>query len=441
MGYVGCVTAACLARVGHEVIGVDIDPVKVSILNDGKAPLYEPGLTELIAEMVAAGRLRATLDDSEAVRDSEVALVCVGTPSQANGSIQLNHVVNAFSSIGRQLRKKREFYVVALRSTVLPSAVKQHLIPALEQCSGKRLGSDLGFACNPEFLREGSALHDFQHSPWTIIGSSDECTGDIVSRLYKQLPAPLIRTDPATAVLVKYFSNAFHALKVAFANEASCICREMAVDSTKMMEIFCQDSILNISPRYLMPGFAFGGSCLPKDLKALVSEAGRQGLRLPIITSVLESNRLHLSSCIDRVIDTNKRRIGLVGLTFKAQTDDLRESPAVELAERLIGKGFDVHIYEPTIGPDTIRGANRRFIEQSIPHIWKLLVPTLNDIFERSDVIVVSQKLTLEDRRQFTKMKKNQLCVDLACTLSPNEVGGEYQTIDSSRPELLAARA
>ena len=443
VGYVGCVSAACLAREGHEVIGVDVDPFKVSSINGGRAPFLETGLNELLTEMVAAGRLRATVDHAEAVQNSDVALVCVGTPPQSNGFICLDYLRHVLASIGKELRYKNDYYVVALRSTVLPTAIQQELVPLLEQCSGKRVGLQVGFVYNPEFLREGSALGDFREAPWTIVGSSYTHAGDRVAALYHGLSAPIVKTDLNTAVLVKYFSNALHALKVSFANEASHFCREMGVDSNRMMEILCRDTKLNISSRYLKPGFAFGGSCLPKDLRALISEASKRGVKLPVLESILPSNGLHLRRCIEKVVETKRQHIGLIGLTFKAGTDDLRESPAVELAERLIGKGFDLLIYEPSIAQGKLRGANLRFIETSIPHIWKLLVGSVHDVFQHAGVIVVTQQLRPEDRRQFITMKSTQICIDLARTLCAEEVGGEYQTVDGAQREeaLLAASA
>jgi GDP-mannose 6-dehydrogenase len=439
VGYVGCVTAACLAREGHEVIGVDIDPLKIEALQQGRAPFFEPGLSDLVGEMVTAGRLHATTDCVQAVRDTEIALICVATPSQANGSIRLDFLKHVFADVGKALRNKNGYFVVALRSTVLPSAIQEELVPLLEAHSGKQLGEELGLVYNPEFLREGSALKDFQQAPWTIIGSSDDRAGKVVARLYEKLTAPLIRTDPNTAVLVKYFSNAFHALKVAFANEASQFCREVGIDSREVMRIFCQDNRLNISARYLQPGFAFGGSCLPKDLKALRFEARRWGLNLPVMDSILDSNESHLRHCIQRVTESGKRRIGIVGLTFKAGTDDLRESPAVELAERLIGKGLDVMIYEPAIAPGKLHGANLAFIERAIPHIWKFLVGSLEEIFLHAETVVVTQQVSAEDRLKFVNMAPDQICIDLAGSLLPEHVGGAYETIDTPQEELLAA--
>ncbi|MGA7049190.1 MAG: nucleotide sugar dehydrogenase, partial [Candidatus Sulfotelmatobacter sp.] len=397
LGYVGCVTAACLARLGHQVVGVDVDPIKILALNEGRAPFFEPGLSELVAQEVAEGRLRATIDQADAVRNSDIALVCVGTPTNANGSIRLDYLKHVFTSINHELQYKKDYFVVALRSTVLPVAMEEELIPILAPHSSNGLSQRVGFVYNPEFLREGVALKDFHEAPWTIIGALDSRAGDTAASLYQSLSSPIVRTTPKTAALVKYFSNAFHALKVVFGNEVGAFCRDMGVDGAEMMEIFCQDTKLNISPRYLKPGFAFGGSCLPKDLRALVCEAGRRGLSLPVLESVRVSNEEHLRNCIQVVNDTAKRRIGLVGLSFKAGTDDLRESPAVELAERLIGKGRDVRIYEPSIAPGRLHGTNLDFIERSIPHIWKLLVGSLDELLQHSEVVVVMQQLKADD--------------------------------------------
>ena len=431
VGYVGCVTAACLAREGHQVIGVDVDSFKVKSINEGRSPFFEPGLEELIREMVSSGRLRATVDHTHAVHNSDVALICVGTPTNSDGSTRLDYLKHVLTSIAKALRELDRYYVVALRSTVLPTALEEQLIPLLEQNSRRSVGKDIGFVYNPEFLREGVALKDFQDAPWTIIGSTVARAGDLVACLYQKLSAPIVRTDPKTAAMVKYFSNAFHALKVVFGNEVGTFCRELGIDGAEMMQIFCQDSKLNISAKYLKPGFAFGGSCLPKDIKAILSEVGKRGLELPLLESILPSNEAHLKNCIRMVADTARRRIGLVGLSFKEGTDDLRESPAVELAERLIGKGFDVRVYEPTMAPGKLHGTNLSFIEQSIPHIWKLLVRRLDELMLHAEVIVVMQTLSREeDLKCFKTMRADQVCVDLVRTLSPAAVGGEYRAMD-----------
>ena len=436
VGYVGCVSAACLARNGHEVIGVDVDSFKVAEINAGRSPFVEPGLNELISEMVGTGRLRATTDQADAIRNTDVAMVCVGTPTNSNGSVRLDYLRHVLADIGQELKKKSGHFVVVLRSTVLPSAIEEQLIPLLVQSSGKSLGDEISFVCNPEFLREGSALHDFEEPPLTVVGSLDSNGANIAAALYENISAPVVRTDPKTAMLVKYFSNEFHALKVAFANEASYICRVMGADSGEVMNIFCQDTKLNISSRYLKPGFAFGGSCLPKDVKALKSEAAKHGLELSVLNSILDSNQVHLDNCIDMVAGAGKRHIGLVGLTFKAGTDDLRESPAVELAERLIGKGFDVRIYEPSVAPGKLHGTNLAFVERSIPHIWKLLLPSLEQVLCHAEVLVIMQQLTEDQRRQFHNTYKDQICIDLARTLSPSDVGGEYWTMDRISTEV-----
>lgn len=430
IGYVGCVSAACLARNGHNVIGVDVDPRKVAALNEGRAPFFEPGLGELIAAMVANGRLRATEDQAYAIRNSDIALICVGTPTNSNGTIRLDYLRHALIGIARELKTKTVHFVVALRSTVLPPLIEQELIPLLARHSGKRIHEQVSFVCNPEFLREGTALRDFEEPPLTVIGSLGVQGSDIVAALYTNITAPVVRTDPTTAMAVKYVSNAFHALKVVFANEVGYLCREMGIDSCEMMEYVCRDTKLNISPRYLRPGFAFGGSCLPKDVKALTYEAAKHGLELTVINAILDSNQIHLNNCIETVASAGKKKIGLVGLTFKAGTDDLRQSPAVELAERLIGKGFDVSIYEPTMELGKVYGTNRDFIEQSIPHIWRLLAPTLDHVIRGAEVVVVMQQLTEDQRHQFHNMRIDQLCIDFARTLSPEDIGGEYWTMD-----------
>lgn len=430
VGYVGCVTAACLAREGHQVIGVDVDAFKVKSINEGRSPFFEPGLDQLVREMVGLGRLRATLNHADAVSNSDIALICVGTPTNSDGSTRLDYLKHVFTVLAQELRTLDRYYVVALRSTVLPYAFENDLIPLLEGSALKSVGKDIGFVYNPEFLREGVALKDFQDPPWTIIGSTDARAGDLVACLYKGLPSPVVRTDPKTAALVKYFSNTFHALKVVFGNEVGTFCRELGVDGAEMMEIFCQDSKLNISTRYLKPGFAFGGSCLPKDVKALVSEVGKRGLKLPILESILPSNHVHLNNCIRMVADTARQRIGLVGLSFKEGTDDLRESPAVEVAERLIGKGFDVKIYDPSIARGKLHGTNLSYIEQSIPHIWRLLVGSLNELMQHAEVLVIMQHVKEEDRVYFKAMKSEQVCIDLVRTLSKLEVGADYRAMD-----------
>jgi GDP-mannose 6-dehydrogenase len=445
LGYVGCVTAACLANSGHQVIGIDVDPLKVDCINRGVAPFYELGLADLLSENVNAGKLRATLDEADALKHSEVAVICVGTPSNCDGSVNLHHVRSVVHSIGQQLRDRNSYFAVVLRSTVLPHLIEDELIPLLEKSSGKRIGTEIGFACNPEFLREGTAVEDFYDSPLTLIGETDSTVGDRVAELYKTVKGPLIRTDPRTAFLVKYASNAFHALKIVFANEMGTLARELSVDGQELMGIVCQDTKLNISSRYLRPAFAFGGSCLPKDLRALVTEIQKRNLRLPIIDTVLFSNELHLRGCIRLVTDFGKKKVGLVGLTFKAGTDDLRESPAVEFAEALLGKGYELRIFEPCIAPGSIHGSNLRFIENSIPHIWKLLAADFDEIIRESEVVVLMGPLDSKMRESLRLFRPHQVCFDFVRTLRPEELpAGEYRALtfeaaSTKAPEVTAA--
>jgi GDP-mannose 6-dehydrogenase len=428
LGYVGCVTAACLAELGYQVIGVEIDPLKVDCINRGTSPFYEAGLAEIISKNVNAGRLKATLDDAVAFEESDVALICVGTPSNSAGSVNLDHLLSVFRSIGTHLRDRNSYFVVALRSTVLPHLMESDLVPVLEKSSGKKIGENLGFVCNPEFLREGSAIEDFYETPLTLIGENDPKAGDVIAALYKPLTGPLVRTDLRTALLAKYASNAFHALKVVFANEMGTLARELSVDGQKLMEIICNDTKLNISNRYLRPGFAFGGSCLPKDLRALMTESQRRNLKLPVLDSILTSNELHLRRCMRILTELGKKKIALVGLAFKAGTDDLRESPAVEFAETLLGKGYELKIVEPSISPGSIHGSNLRFVEKSIPHIWKLLETDFEKVVRESEVLVLLAPLETEMRAALGLFRPDQVCLDFVGTVKPEELpAGEYR--------------
>lgn len=389
LGYVGAVSSACLARDGHQVIGVDPNPTKVELINAGRSPIVEEGLAELMQAAVAAGRLRATADARRAVQETELSLICVGTPSQANGSLNLDFVRGVCREIGSRLKTKEGFHTVVMRSTVLPGTMRGTVIPLLEEASGMRAGTDFGICNNPEFLREGSAIHDYDHPPKTVIGMHDERSGGLLAGLYAGLPAPLIRTTVETAEMVKYVDNVWHALKVAFANEIGSICKRLDLDSHAVMDIFCQDRKLNISPNYLKPGFAFGGSCLPKDVAALTYEAARLDLQLPLLHAIMESNRLHVERALEMVMCNGRRRVGILGLSFKAGTDDLRHSPMVELTERLIGKGYDVRLYDRNVSLSQLIGANREYILSHIPHIARLLVDSVEEIASFAEVVVV----------------------------------------------------
>lgn len=389
LGYVGAVSAACLARDGHQVVGVDPNETKLALINSGRSPIVEKGLDELIAAAVSAGRLRAVPDAATAIRDSDLTLVCVGTPSEANGSLNLRFVKAVCEEIGTCLRAKAAYHTVVMRSTILPGTMRGMVIPTLEQASGRAAGRDFGVCNNPEFLREGTAIHDYDNPPKTVIGMVDERSGTLLRELYTALPAPLITTAVETAEMVKYVDNVWHALKVAFANEIGSICKRLAIDSHQVMDIFCQDRKLNISPYYLKPGFAFGGSCLPKDVSALAYEAGRLDLQLPVIESIMDSNRLHIERALDLVMRHGRKRVGILGLSFKAGTDDLRHSPMVEVTERLIGKGYDVRLYDRNVSLSRLIGANREYILLHVPHIARLMVDSLEEIAGFAEVVLV----------------------------------------------------
>jgi GDP-mannose 6-dehydrogenase len=389
LGYVGCVSAACFAKEGHSVVGVDISAAKVNMLNAGTSTILETGIGELVAEMVASGRLRATTDVADAVRSSELSLICVGTPSRPNGSIDLTYIERVCTQIGETLRALDRWHTVVIRSTVLPGTVDGVVIPALERASGKRAGVDFGVCSNPEFLREGSSIKDFYAPPFTLIGSHDERSAAAVRALYAGIDAPVHSVAMGVAETVKYACNSFHAVKVTFANEIGGICKAVGVDSHEVMRIFCEDTKLNISPAYLRPGFAFGGSCLPKDVRALSYKARQLDVDTPMLAAALESNRKLIERAYGTIVGTGARRIGVLGMSFKAGTDDLRESPIVTLIEMLIGKGMDVAVYDRDVSSANLIGSNREYIEREIPHIWSLVDDSMERVVERSEVVVI----------------------------------------------------
>jgi len=389
LGYVGCVTAACLAKAGHEVIGVDANPEKVAMVNAATAPVVEPGLGEVLAEVVGAKRLRGTLSGEEAVQKSEVALICVGTPSRATGELDVRAVEQVAREIGQALRERTGLYTVVLRSTVLPGTTERVLLPALRAGADRELAPSVRVAVNPEFMREGSSLRDFAHPPLTLVGCDDPGTAWGLRSLYTDVAAPFVHTAVRTAEMVKYVSNAFHATKVCFANEIGDVCAALGADAHEVMRIFLMDRKLNVSEAYLRPGFAFGGSCLPKDLRALVHAARAADVSLPLLSAVLPSNEGQIRRAVEAVLAMRKRRIGVVGLSFKPGTDDLRESPMVTLVEALIGKGCDVRIFDPNVAIARLVGANRRYIEEEIPHIASLLCESVEALVAHADVVVV----------------------------------------------------
>ncbi len=412
IGYVGCVSAACFAKSGHQVIGVDVNATKVGIINSGRSPIVEAGIDELIAEMVAAGRLRAVTCSCEAIRESDVSLVCVGTPSNANGSLNLKHVQHVCEEIGAALKNKKERHTVVIRSTMLPGTIESLVVPKLEEHSGKKAGQDFGVCINPEFLREGSSLKDFYAPPFTLIGADTEETASLVSSLYADIQAPLFVTELKTAEMVKYACNCFHALKVSFANEIGNICKAAGIDSHEVMNVFTQDTKLNLSPYYLTPGFAFGGSCLPKDLRAINYKAKQLDVEVPVLSSILPSNRLQIERAVDMVLHTGKKRIGVLGFSFKAGTDDLRESPMVTLIETLIGKGLQLAIYDRDVSLAKLFGANKEYIEREIPHISQLMRASVDEVIDDSEVIVIGNKAA-EFRSVEQRTNGNHVVLDL----------------------------
>jgi GDP-mannose 6-dehydrogenase len=427
LGYVGAVSAGCLAKEGHEVIGVDPQKAKVDLINAGRTPIIEKHIGEIIAAEVAAGRLRATGDVAEAVRHTDVSLVCVGTPSLGNGHIDLKYVRRVCEQIGEGLRD-HPGHTVVIRSTLLPGSMKSVVIPALEGASGLTAGVDFGLCINPEFLREGTAVHDYFHPPKTVIGEVHKGSGDVVAKLYGHLPGPMIRTDYETAEMVKYADNTWHALKVAFANEIGNICKGLGLDSHKLMDIFCQDTKLNLSPYYLKPGFAFGGSCLPKDVRALSYKAKLMDVKVPVIDAILPSNDEQIERGIRAVIEKDSRKVGILGFSFKAGTDDLRESPMVELVERLIGKGYDLRVYDSNVRMASIHGANREYILNHIPHISKLMVNSIDEVLAHAGTIVIGNG-SAEFRDIPSRLGEHQQIVDLVRITGERSVAGVYDGI------------
>jgi GDP-mannose 6-dehydrogenase len=429
LGYVGCVSSACFAKEGHQVIGVDVSPTKVAMINAGTATIVESGIGELVADMVSAGRLSATTDADDAVRRSDISLICVGTPSRANGSIDLRYVERVCEQIGAAIATKSDRHIVVVRSTVLPGTTERLVIPALERTSGKKAGTDFGVCMNPEFLREGTSIRDFYEPPFTLIGTEDKGSGEAVAALYSTISASVHVTPTGVAEMIKYSCNCFHGLKVGFANEIGNICKAFGVDSHEVMRLFCLDTKLNLSPTYLKPGFAFGGSCLPKDLRAITYHASTVDVATPILSAALESNRRQIERAYDMVRATGSRNVGVLGLAFKAGTDDLRESPMVSVVEMLIGKGVSLSIYDRDVSRARLIGSNREYIEREIPHIWSLMRESVDDVIGASEVIVIGNASS-EFRGIEPKIRPGQIVVDLVRAFGSKVSGSNgYQGI------------
>ena len=426
LGYVGTVTAGCLAQQGHDVIGVDPEPRKVDLINAGQSPIIEKDIGKIIGQQVAAGRLVASIEAVDAVQRSDLVMVCVGTPSRGNGDIDLKYIRRVAEQIGAAMRSHPGAPAVVIRSTMLPGTMRDVVIPTLESASGRKAGAEFGVCINPEFLREGSAVHDYFNPPKTVIGELNEASGNLLASLYAHLDAPLVRTDIETAEMVKYTDNVWHALKVGFANEIGNVCKGLGVDGHRVMDIFCKDTKLNLSPYYLKPGFAFGGSCLPKDLRALLYKAKMLDVTVPILAAILPSNEQQIERGVRAVVERGSKKVGVLGFSFKAGTDDLRESPVVELTERLLGKGFDLRIYDSNVNMARIHGANRDYILNRVPHISRLMVSSIGEVMSHADTIVIGNASP-----EFTdvpeRLRDSQSIVDLVRINGARSVAGVYE--------------
>jgi GDP-mannose 6-dehydrogenase len=428
LGYVGAVSYGCLVRQGHEVIGVDVDRHKLMLLSQGQSPIVEEGMPELIAEAAKSKRARVTDDAADAIASSDVSLVCVGTPSRRNGSHDLTALKKVCEQIGSALAKKSHEHATIIRSTVAPGTTNDVLVPILESTSGKTFGRDLHVGFQPEFLREGTSIKDFEHPPMTVVGGNGLVV-DVVKRISESLSCEFVATDVRTAEMVKFCCNAFHALKVTFANEVGRLCQRLEMDGRAVMALLCQDTQLNISTAYLRPGFAFGGSCLPKDLRALVNMSRETAVQLPLLGSVLQSNEAQVAHALELILATKRRRVGLIGLSFKGGTDDLRESPLLDLAERLIGKGMQVSIYDPHVNLSRIRGSNRAFLDQSIPHIASIMVDDPETVLRNSAVVVAGVRDGAFENALKSSANRSLIIVDLVGIPDGKRLVGEYHGI------------
>ena len=426
LGYVGSVTAACLAKNGHFTIGIDIKREKVDAINEGKSPVYEKGLDELINEGVADGKLKATVSVNEAIENSDISLICVGTPSNLDGSINLEHIKRVCRDIGRALKTKNKFHVVVIRSTTLPGTAENILIPIVERDSKKKNSSDFGVCGNPEFMREGHAIYDFYNPERIVIGAIDKDSGDLVERIYTGINAPIVRVDIKTAETIKYVDNTFHGMKVAFANEIGTLCKKLGIDGREVMRIFWMDRKLNLSPYYFMPGFAFGGSCIPKDLRAILHKTKELEVDSPLIESILDSNQRHIDRAVELIMLQNKKKIGIFGLTFKSGTGDTRESPTIPMITKLLEKGYlklfekgyDINIYDPN--------TNASEIEEMLPHIAPLIDSSFEVVVKESEVLVITKNEELFKKIPML-MTEDQILIDLADAISQQDVkNGKY---------------
>jgi GDP-mannose 6-dehydrogenase len=429
LGYVGTVSLACLARDGHHVIGVDIDANKLALLRDGRSPIIEAGIRELVAEVIASGRVEVTDDVTAAVHGSELSFICVGTPARPNGSQDLRALEQLAGELGRALASKPTPHVIVVRSTVLPGTVAGVFVPLVEKHSGRRCGDGFDICFQPEFLREGTSIRDYDAPPFTVIGAESERAVAQLKELFGKLPGAFFVCGVRTAEMLKYACNAFHALKISFANEVGRICQALEVDSHAVMDLVCSDTQLNISTAYLRPGFAFGGSCLPKDLRALLHTAARRDVDVPVLSGVRDSNETHLRHGIHTVLATGATSVGMLGLSFKSGTDDLRDSPLVAMVEHFVGKGLKVRIYDPDVNVSRLVGANRRYIDQSIPHIGSLMCAEPGPVIDESEVLVVGLRTPEVVRELVARCREDHVVVDLVHLPNREQLRGQYRGV------------
>lgn len=429
LGYVGAVSLACLARDGHEITGVDIDPTKLELLQNGQAPIVETGIQELMRAVMRGGSVKVTNDVRLAVLSSDISFVCVGTPPRRNGSQDLGAITRIAEQLGMALRDKDSRHVIVIRSTVQPGTVEGIIQPTIEAASGLQAGRDFSLCFQPEFLREGTSIRDYDNPPFTVVGATDDYGAEVLRSVFGELPGEFVRTSIRTAEMLKYACNAFHALKVTFANEMGRLSQAMEVDPHEVMKLLCMDRQLNISSAYLRPGFAFGGSCLPKDLKALLHAARTNDVELPMLGSILASNSAHVDQAVERVLAHGGRRVGLIGLSFKPGTDDLRESPLVTMAERLIGKGMQLQVFDPQVNIARLIGSNRRFIDEVIPHIASLMTTDLDQLVSESDILVVAMKSASVLDALARHTRPEQMLLDIVSLPDPAAQRASYQGV------------
>ncbi|MGB0909720.1 MAG: nucleotide sugar dehydrogenase [Nitrospirales bacterium] len=429
LGYVGAVSLGCLARDGHHVVGVDLDQTKLDLIRQGATPIIEEGMEALMSNAKTCGLVTVTDNALDGVHQSDVSFVCVGTPARSNGSQDLSAIKRLSEQVGSAIKSKTGYHVLVIRSTVFPGTVEDIIIPIIERHSSKRKGEDFDVCFQPEFLREGTSIKDYDNPPFTVVGTDSERAEKVLRDLFGHLPCEFVVTTIRTAEMLKYACNIFHALKATFANEVGRLAQSMDVDSHSVMNLVCRDTRLNISPAYLRPGFAFGGSCLPKDLKAMLYVAKSQDVSVPMLSNVLTSNAVHIDHAIDTVLESGKKSVGLIGLSFKSGTDDLRESPLVVMAERFIGKGLDLHIYDPEVNVARLMGANRRFIEETIPHIASLMTKSCENLVDQAEVLIVGLNDKAIMEVLYDKTREDQMILDLVNIPSKDRIRGNYRGV------------